>query len=112
MFTGLYATAALFYTALYQALNLLKYIDHSTAFSELSAKALRKIKYSGVGMSAIYLLGMPVVYLVAEKDDAPGLILMAFAYSCAPIVVSVFAAVLEKLVRSAIDIKSENDLTV
>jgi hypothetical protein len=108
----LYVTGALFFTALYQALKLLKYIDVNKAFSELSVKALRIIKRCAIGMSALYLAGMPVVFLVADKDDAPGLIVMGMAFSCAPIVVAVFAAVLQKLVQNAVDMKSEIDLTV
>ncbi|EGW41794.1 hypothetical protein DOT_0212 [Desulfosporosinus sp. OT] len=55
---------------------------------------------------------MPFFYLVGEKDDAPGLILLGLVITFAPTVIAVFAAVLEKLLKDAIDIKSENDLTV
>ncbi|MGV2643750.1 DUF2975 domain-containing protein, partial [Clostridium perfringens] len=47
-----------------------------------------------------------------EKDDAPGIILIGMALIFASIVIAVFAAVLQKLLQEAIDIKSENDLTV
>jgi hypothetical protein len=107
-----YITAVAFFIALYQAFKLLTYIDTDKAFSILSVKALRNIKYCGIAMSAIYLMNMPVIFLLADKDDAPGGIIIGAVFACAPIVVSVFAAVLEKLVRHAIEIKSENDLTV
>ena len=109
---GLWVTSIPFFTALYQALKLLSYIDKNTAFSELSVTALRRIKYSAFTMTGLYMLGMPVAMLVAEWDDAPGLIPISFLAACTPIVIAVFAAVLEKLVQSAIDLKSENDLTV
>ena len=37
---------------------------------------------------------------------------MALAFACIPLVIATFAAVLEKLLKNAINIKSENDLTV
>lgn len=55
---------------------------------------------------------MPFVYFLAEKDDAPGLIIIGFVPIFASIVIAVFAAVLQRLLQEAINIKSENDLTV
>ncbi len=109
---GLYATALSFFFALYQAFKLLNYVDNNTAFSELSIKALKNIKYSVLIISILYAIAMPVVYLVAEKDDAPGLIVIGMMFVTAPIVIAVFTAVLQKLLQNAIDIKKENDLTV
>ncbi|MDS8922331.1 DUF2975 domain-containing protein, partial [Streptococcus pneumoniae] len=60
----------------------------------------------------IYFLAMPLFYIIAEIDDAPVLILMGAGIGLAAFVVAVFAAVLQKLLTHAIDIKSENDLTV
>ena len=109
---GLWATAVPFFIALYQAFKLLSYIDKNIAFSDLSVKALRNIKYAAIAMSGLYMLGMPVVFMIAEADDAPGAVLFGLLFACSPIVIAVFAAVLQKLVKSAIEIKSENDLTV
>ncbi len=108
----LYATAVIFFFALYQGILLLNYIDKNTAFSELSIKALKKIKYSATAMSGLYLLNMPTIFFLADKDDAPGAIIFGFALACTPLIVAVFSAVLQKLVQNAIDIKPENDLTV
>ncbi|HWC57736.1 MAG TPA: DUF2975 domain-containing protein [Candidatus Paceibacterota bacterium] len=109
---GVYLTAIFFFIALFHAFKLLTYIDKNVAFSEDSIRALRKIKTSAIGMSILYLCGMPIVYFLAQKEDAPGLMVIGLAFACAPFVVAVFTAVLQKLVRSAIDIKSENDFTV
>lgn len=107
-----YLTAIPFYLALYQAFKLLNYIDTSKAFSELSVIALKKIKYYATIISMLYIAGMPLFYLIGDKDDAPGIILIGLVISFASIVIAVFAAVLQKLLKEAIDIKSENDLTV
>ncbi|AFH63069.1 DUF2975 domain-containing protein [Paenibacillus caseinilyticus] len=112
VFADLYATAIPYYFALYQAYTLLSYIDKNKAFSELSVGALKKIKQCAITYSGLYVLGLPLFYLLAERDDAPGIILIGMALIFASMVVAVFAAVLQRLLQEAIDIKSENDLIV
>ena len=110
--TVMYVSAIPFYIALYQALRLLNYIDKNNAFSERSVKALKKIRNCAIAISLMYMAGMPFFYMLAEKDDAPGLIVIGMMFIFAPLVIAVFAAVLQKLLNNAIEIKSENDLTV
>lgn len=107
-----YASAVPFYFALYQAFKLLRYIDKNKAFSELSVMALKKIKYCAIIISSLHVLVLPLFYLFAEKDDAPGVIFIGLVVPFASMVIAVFAAVLQRLLQEAIDIKSENDLTV
>lgn len=107
-----YASAIPFYFALYQAFKLLRYIDKNKAFSELSVIALKKIKHCAVTISTLQVLVLPLFYLFAEKDDAPGVIFVGLVVPFASMVIAVFAAVLQRLLQEAIDIKSENDLTV
>ncbi|QHS21494.1 DUF2975 domain-containing protein [Virgibacillus sp. MSP4-1] len=110
--TIMYLSAIPFYFALYQAFNLLNYIDRNQAFSDLSVRALKNIKYCAVIISGLYVVALPFIYIIAEWDDAPGLILIGLVIAGASIVIAVFAAVLQKLLQEAIRIKSENDLTV
>lgn len=109
---GLYGTAAAFFAILYQAFKLLTYIDKGNAFSELSVKSLKNIKFSAITISVIYILLSPLLYIIAEIDDAPGIILIVLVFIFSSAVISVFAALLQKLLQEAIDIKSENDLTI
>lgn len=109
---GLYGTAVAFFAILYQAFKLLTYIDKCKAFSEISVKALKNIKISAISISSIYVLLSPFLYIIAEIDDAPGMILIVIVFIFASFVISVFAALLQKLLQEAIDIKSENDLTI
>ncbi|WP_274652798.1 DUF2975 domain-containing protein [Paenibacillus humicola] len=108
----IYASAIPFFTALVQAYKLLSYIDKNEAFSELSVKALKRIKYCAVIISALYTACLPFLIFIADGDDAPGLIVLGLVVAFASIVIAVFAAVLQKLLQNALDIKSENDLTV
>ena len=108
----MYAAAIPFYFALYQTFKLLNLIDKENAFSKRSVTALKNIKYCAALISGLYVLGMPLYYLLAERDDAPGIIVIGLVLIFASFVIAVFAAVLEKLLTSAIEIKIENDLTV
>lgn len=110
--TGLYLSVIPFYFAFGQAYKLLNYIDENQAFSEWSVKALKKIKYSAITFCSFYVIILPFVILLAESDDAPGLVIMGMVPIFASIIIAVFAAVLQKLLKEAIDIKSENELIV
>lgn len=109
---GLYLSVLPFFTALYQAFKLLSIIDKNQAFSELSINTLKKIKFCAMTISALYVLLLPFVFMVAELDDAPGLVIVGMIPVFASMVIAVFAAVLQRLFTEAITIKSENDLTV
>lgn len=89
---GLYGTAVAFFAILYQAFKLLTYIDKCKAFSEISVKALKNIKISAISISSIYVLLSPFLYIIAEIDDAPGMILIVIVFIFASFVISVFAA--------------------
>ncbi|MET3195963.1 DUF2975 domain-containing protein [Bacillus sp. OAE603] len=111
VFIVMYGAALPFYFALYQAFNLLRYIDENTAFSELSVKALKNIKYCAITISGLYVLGSPLFHFIARKVDPP-IGLMGLVIIFASLVIAVFAAILQRLLQEAINIKSENDLTV
>jgi len=108
----MYVSVIPFFVVLYQAFKLLNYIDTNKAFSKLSVKALKNIKNCATTISIMYLVGLPLFYLAGEIDDAPGVILIGMVFIFAPMVVAVFAAVLQKLLKNAIDIKNDNDLTI
>ena len=108
----MYISIIPFYFALYQSFNLLSYIDKNQAFSDLSVRALKKIKTCAIIISSLYVLAFPFVFIMAEVDDAPGLAVVGMVPIFASLVIAVFAAVLQRLLKEAIDIKEENDLIV
>jgi hypothetical protein len=78
----------------------------------LSVDAFKYIKYCAIAIGALFVIGMPYIYQAADKDDAPGVIVIGLVIIWASFVIATFSAVLQKLVQNAVDIKSENDLTV
>lgn len=109
---GMYVTAIPFYIALYQTIKLLNYVDKNIPFSISSIKALKVIKYCALAISGLYAVSIPYIFYVADYDDAPGVIVLGLIVVFASFVIAMAAGVLQTLVQSAVDIKSENDLTV
>lgn len=109
---GVYASAITYFIALYQALKLLNYIDNNKAFSLISVDALKNIKHCAIIISVLYAIIAPLLFPIADADDAPGLVAFPLIIIFASFVIAVFAAVLQRLLKEAIDIKSDNDLTI
>jgi hypothetical protein len=108
-----YCASIAFFTALFQAFTLLGYIRQDRVFSLDSVRALRIIKYCA--MVLIAMIGGAVAYLfivVRHKDDIAGGVAMGLVMGFVSAVIGTAAAVFEKLLQNAVDIKSENDLTV
>lgn len=109
----LYAVTLPYFFVLLQSWKLLVLIDQGKGFSKLAVSAFRNIKNSSFIGGLLLMIGfVPMLYPIAQEDDAPGLLVYGFVFACLPFVVSVFAAVLEKLFLNAVEIKSENDLTI
>ena len=107
---GLYVTVIPFFLALYQALKLLNYIENNNAFSELSVKVLKYIKYCAITISILYLIG--TIVLMSQNALHPGIAIIGLTIIFTSVVIAVFTAVLQKLLKNVLDIKSENDFTV
>jgi Protein of unknown function (DUF2975) len=100
-----------FFVAIYQAVKLLGYIRRDEVFSERSVRALRIIKYS-----ALILIGFVVVSLLfmigGDRDDRPAGVFLRLLIIFPSAVGAAAAAIAERILQNAVDIKSENDLTV
>jgi len=107
---GLYATALPFFLALYHGIKLLTFIEREHVFSSLTTISLRQIKYCALTIFCLYLLGM--IYLLIQNALHPGIALIGMVICFATIIVYLFTTVLQRLLQSAIDMKTENDLTV
>lgn len=112
VFGALYIATIPFYIGLYAAWRLLQYITQKAAFTVRSVAALAIIARCAAAISLVYSVSMPFFYIWADKDDAPGLVIIGLVLVGAPLVVSIFAGLLRQLISEAIDIKSENELTV
>ncbi len=99
----LYALAVPILVILLQAWKLLVLIDKNKGFSNYSINAFQNIKYASLIGGALLMLGfVPLLYPIAEENDAPGLLVYGFIFACIPFVVAAFAQVLEKLFQHAV----------
>lgn len=107
-----YIASIPFFVALYQAFKLLGYVDANNVFSQLAVKAVRNIKYCAIIISGCILLAIFYIRLFANGDDPAGPTALGMITIFASIVIATATAIFERLLQNAIDIKSENDLTV
>ena len=105
------STIPLFYI-FYQAYNLLNNIDANLSLTDSSVNSLRIIKVCSFLISSMYLIGSPFIFNVAQRDDAPGVVLINIILIMGPFSVGVFTYILQKLLINAIGYKSENELTI
>lgn len=101
-----------FFVGLYQALKLLGYIDSNNVFSQLSVNAMGKIKYCAIAFSGFIMLGILYIRVFIQGEDPAGVTGLGIITIFASIVIAATAAVFQSLLQNAVDIKSENDLTV
>ena len=101
-----------FFLALYHGFKLLSYVDKNKVFSQSAVQAVRNIKYCAITLSGAIVLGILYIRLFANGEDAAGPTAVGIFTTFASIVIATAAAVFERLLQNAVDIKSENDLTV
>ena len=101
-----------FFVALYQAFKVLRYAGQNKVFTHDAVKALRTIKYCAIAIIGFVLVEEMFIMLNHGSDDPAGGVFMGILITFGSIVIATAAAVFERLLQSAVDIKSENDLTV
>ncbi len=101
-----------FFIALYQALKLLHLIDADKAFSLRAVHTLRNMKIASLSLIGLIALGLFYIRFAAYGDDPAGPTALGIIVSIAAAVIATAAAIFQKLLQNAVDIKSENDLTV
>ena len=101
-----------FFVALYQAFKVLGYAGQNKIFSQAAVKALRIIKYCALATIGFVVVEEIFIMLNHGSDDAAGGVFMGVLITFGSIVIATAAAMFERILQNAVDIKSENDLTV
>lgn len=109
----IYLASTPFFLGLYQAFTLLGLIDKSKTFSSDSVKAVRNIKHYAVAVVVFTVLAEAYLFMFQRgQEDIAGASMMGFVIIFTSIVIAAFAAVFQKLLQNAVNIKHENDLTI
>ena len=108
-----YAASIPFFIALYKAFKLLGYIGQNKAFSLNAVRTLRSIKYCAIVLCILIVMAGLYIRIYHNKEDDPaGFLAICIVTTFVSIVVATAAAIFEKILQNAIDMKSENDLTI
>jgi hypothetical protein len=106
-----YIASIPFFLALYQAFKVLGYAGQNKVFSQEAVKALRTIEYCALAI--VGFVAVSAIFLVrGDPEDRPPGVVMRILITFASIVVATAAAMFERILQNAVDIKTENDLTV
>ena len=102
-----------FFIGVYQVFRLLGYARRNEMFSERAVRSLRTIKYCA-SATAVFIIGaLAYIWIfVRGTDDIAGGVAMGLFITFVSAVTATVAALFERILQNAVDIKSENDLTI
>ncbi|QHT71915.1 DUF2975 domain-containing protein [Rhodocytophaga rosea] len=108
-----YAASIAFFVALYKVFRLLRYIGQNKVFSSDSVATLKSIKYCAIVLSILIVIaGLFVMISHHTEDDPAGFLAICILTTFIAIVAATAASIFEKILQKALDIKSENELTI
>jgi hypothetical protein len=100
-----------FFVALYKTFKVLGYAEQNKIFSQAAVKALRSIKFCAIAIIGFVAVSVTFI-LFSDADDRPAGVFMRILITFPSIVVATAAAMFERILQNAVELKSENDLTV
>jgi len=106
-----YLASIPFFVALYQAFKVLAYIRLNKVFSQATVKSLRTIKFCALGIIGFVAVG-ELFIMLGNSDDRAGGVFIGILITFGSVVSATVAVMFERILQNAVDIKSENDLTV
>lgn len=106
-----YVASIALFVALYQAFTVLGYVGQNTMLSPAAVRRLRTIKRCAIVIIG-FVAGAELIIMLSRSDDPQGGFFMGVLIAFVSTVVATAVSVLERIVQNAVDIKSENDLTV
>ena len=107
-----YAGSIPFFIALYQAWKVLRYAGQNKVISPEAVKALRAIKYCAIAIIGFVVVEEVFIMLNHGSDDPAGGVFMGILITFGSVVIATTAAMFERVLQNAVEMKSENDLTV
>lgn len=106
-----YTASIPYFLALYQAFKVLGCARRNTIFTPAAVKALRTIKLCAIAIIVFVAVSM-LFFFSGDPEDRPPGVFMRILVAFPSIIVATAAAVTERVLQNAVELKSENDLTV
>ena len=105
-----YLASISFFVALYQAFKVLGYIRENKAFSQLTVKALRSIKFCALAIIGLVAVG-ELFIMLGDSDDRAGGVFIGILITFGSVVVATAATLFERIFQRAVDMTSGIDVT-
>jgi hypothetical protein len=106
-----YVASIPFFVALYQAFKVLGDPGQNKVFTPEAVKALRTTKYCALAIIG-FVIGAEIFIMLQTGEDRAGGVYIGIVITFGSVVIATAAAVFERVLQNAVDLKSENDLTV
>jgi len=100
-----YIASISFFAGLYQVFKLLGHARQNRTFSQASVKAVRTIRFCAIAMIG-FVAGGEVLIRLGDSDDRAGGVFMGILIAFGSLVVVAAAAMVERILCNAMDIKS------
>lgn len=114
-----YVASIPFFVGLYQAFKVLGYAGQNRVISPAAVNALRTIRYCAlmtagaiVAADAFLMIHARLYPEIGAADGPEGAVVLGMFATFASLVIAAAAAVFQRVLQNAVDMKSENDLTV
>lgn len=94
-----------FFVALHHAIKVLGYVRQNKTFSQATVNSLRIIKYCALAL--IGIVAVSAVFMIGgDREDRPAGLFMRILVTFPSIIVATAAAMFERILQNAVDIKS------
>lgn len=109
-----YIASMSFFGGLYQVFKLLRYIGQNNLFTQNSLSALRTIKHCAIALIT-FVLGAEAYFFIVQSnkgEDIAGGVMIGFFMIFIALIIATMVTLFEKILQNAVEMKSENDLTI
>lgn len=108
----IYLASVPFFWALFQGFKLLGLVEKNLIFSLQAVSYVRNIKYSSFIIMGLVIGALGYIRFLANGDDVAGPTMLGLIAISICLVTATGATVFQKILQNAVEMKSENDLTV
>jgi len=106
-----YVASIPFFVGLYHAFKVLGFAGRNNEFSISAVESIRTIKNCAIALFG-FVVGAEIFIMSNDSDDRAGGVFIGILIAFASIVVATAMTILERALQRAVEMKSENDLTI
>ena len=111
LYCAVFGSVVLGFRVLFLLNRILNFIKGAEAFSAKTLKVVSQIKKLILLVSIVFV-GILPFYRVADRQDAPGVMVIGLAFVSIPFTAFIFTQIVEELFKSATELKSDSELTI